>query len=65
MKIPNLAQLESESLMKSQMRIVKGGGGEDVVPTICLSCFCPEEGKDLASDTTEAAIQSGLQVDPD
>ena len=65
MKIPNLSQIESESLMKSQMRIVTGGGGGDVVPMICLSCFCPEEGKDLASDTTEAALRSGLQVDPD
>ena len=65
MRIPNLSQLESESLMKGQMRNIKGGGGGDVVPMICLSCFCPEEGKDLDSNTTEAALESGLQVDPD
>ena len=28
MKLPNLSQLESESLMRDQMKAVKGGGGD-------------------------------------
>ena len=64
MRIPNLSQLESESLMKGQMRNIKGEGGGDVID-MCLSCFCPEEGKDLEFDTYQVAYHLALQVDPD
>ena len=44
MKLPNLSQLESESLMRDQMKAVKGGGGGGSAQPkydFCLSCVCP------------------------
>ena len=45
MKLPNLSQLESESLMRDQMKAVKGGGGGGSAQPkydFCLSCVCPD-----------------------
>ena len=64
MRIPNLSQLESESLMKDQMKTIKGEGGGDVID-VCLSCFCPDEGKTLSDDVYEVALEEALQADPD
>ena len=64
MKIPNLAQLESESLMKDQMKNIKGEGGGDVID-VCLSCLCPEEGKTLSDDVYNVALEDALHADPD
>ena len=64
MRIPNLSQIESESLMKDQMKNIKGEGGGDV-PTFCFSCCCPEEGKDLFDETYTAALKTDPTLDPD
>ena len=64
MRIPNLSQLESESLMKDQMKTIKGEGGGDVID-VCLSCLCPEEGKSLSDEVYDVALHVALQADPD
>ena len=64
MRIPNLSQIESESLLKDQMKAIKGEGGGDVID-VCLSCFCPDEGKALSEQVYLVALEDALQADPD
>ena len=68
MKLPNLSQLESESLMRDQMKAVKGGDGGTLNRyDICQSYFCPFDENDptLEVQTYLAALLSSTQPEPD
>ncbi len=68
MKLPNLSLLESESLMRNQMKAVKGGDGDSPSREgLCLSCFCPHGDDEflLYLDTNWAALLYVPAPEPD
>ncbi len=67
MKLPNLSQLESESLMRDQMKTVKGGDGDGASPEFdrCASCFCPIDQISIYFQVYGAALQYVPMPEPE